>query len=77
MPYKDVGMKKLIVFACALFLIIPPVFADSIKCYSNGKLIYSHQVRDVTFTGDLFVFTELGSDKIIVFSGECIAKIAT
>lgn len=66
-------MKKLI--AVLLLVLSVPTYADSIKCYSYGKLIYSHRVHDVTYTGDLFVFTEDSSDDLVFFNGNCLAKI--
>lgn len=68
-------MKNIALLVSALISIASPAFADSIKCYSNGRLIYSHHVKDVTFTGDWFIFTELSTDKLVIFNGECIAKI--
>lgn len=50
-------------------------FADSIKCYSYGKVVYSHRVHDVTYTGDMFVFTEDSTGNLVFFNGNCLAKL--
>jgi hypothetical protein len=67
-------MKKLLVIA-VLLLVSCQTLADSIKCYSAGKVVYYRNIKDVTFTGDLFVFEELVSGRIVMFSGDCIVKI--
>lgn len=67
-------MKKLSSALFLLFLSLP-VYADTIRCYSGNKLIYSRHVRDITYTGDMLVFQELGSDKFVLAYTNCIAKI--
>jgi hypothetical protein len=66
-------MKKLIAILFIIFAL--PAYADSIKCYSHGKLIYSRHVYDVTYTGEVYVFIEEASDKMVIFNGDCVAKI--
>lgn len=66
-------MKKLILF-CLLFS--PTIsLADSIKCYSDNKVVYHHQVENVTYTGDIFIFLEKSSNQIVMYSGDCIVKV--
>lgn len=67
-------MKKLLVTAL-LLLVTLSSHADSIKCYAGGKIIYYRNVSDVTYTGEMFIFKEIGSDRIIFFSGDCIVKL--
>ncbi|MDD5211385.1 MAG: hypothetical protein PHV62_03155 [Sulfuricurvum sp.] len=50
-------------------------FADSIKCYSHGKLVYSHHVSHVTYTGDVIAFIEDSTGNAVFYNGECVAKI--
>ncbi len=69
-------MKKTIVFALLLFSTLT-AHADSIRCYVGGKTVYYRNVFNVTFTGDLFVFEELPSERIVMINGECVVKIDT
>lgn len=74
-------MKKFIylVFSLLLFVVIFSIpfmcFADSIKCYQGNKVIYAHHITNVTYTGDMFVFVENGTDRVIFYNGHCLAKI--
>lgn len=67
-------MYRLII-SIILFIFSSLSFADHIKCYSHGNLIYSHKIRDVTYTGDAFVFTTEPDDTIMVFNGDCLLKL--
>lgn len=68
------AMKAIATFL-VLTLLSLPAFADRAKCYADGKLIYSHRVKNVTFTGELLVFEEWGTDKIVFAWADCIIKI--
>jgi hypothetical protein len=73
LDYKDVTMRKILVLLS--LLLSANAFADSIRCYDNGHLIYHREVKNVTFTGDFFVFQEIASDKVVLYSGKCVLKI--
>lgn len=68
-------MKKLTLLFTLLLSMSISAWADSIRCYDHGRLIYYRNVKDVTFTGDMFIFTELPSDKIVLYTGDCLVKI--
>ena len=68
-------MKKILFFFLLIILIFIPAYADSIKCYSQHRLVYSAQIQDLTYTGELFVFVEKRSNQIIFTNTECVAKI--
>jgi len=49
--------------------------AAQVKCYSNGKLIYSGNGEEVGFLDPLFTFKENGSNRIVFVNADCVVKI--
>ena len=49
--------------------------ADTIRCYSNNKLIYSQSIKDLIYTGYTFIFTEIKSNMTVITNAECVSKI--
>jgi hypothetical protein len=72
---KDVMGLLLILFLIAIVGYAMDADADSIACYTKNKIVYYPHVIDITYTGDIFIFTEQTSGRIILSSAECIAKI--
>lgn len=66
-------MDRLLLLFIALSL-SKPIHADTIKCYSGDKVIYYRDIRNLTFTGDVFLFQEK-SGRIVMYSGNCIVKL--
>lgn len=68
-------MKNTLFFFLLNLFISHTTFADSIKCYSGNKIIYHHNIKDVTFTGDMFVFVEKDTENMMMYSGDCIVTV--
>jgi hypothetical protein len=71
--YKDVYMRKYIL--ALLVMLCTNVWADSIRCFDHGRVIYYRNIKNVTFTGEMFVFIEDPSDKVVMYTGKCLVKI--
>jgi len=61
--------------ALILALSIGMANADEIRCYQNGKLVYHHQVSDMSYNDGVFAFKEANAEKVVFASMECIAKV--
>ncbi len=63
-------------FLFLLTLLMCPLlnYADDIKCYSQGKLIYSGQGDQVTFDDDILIFNEIKSNHTLIILGDCVIK---
>jgi hypothetical protein len=48
--------------------------ADSIKCYSNGKLIYSGSGLDVSTHDGLFIL-KMPDNTYLLLQADCVAKM--
>ena len=51
------------------------LYADDIKCYSNGRKIYAGEGKEFSYDQGIFVFKDTKSDKIIFIAGDCIVKV--
>lgn len=65
---------------CFLFILIAlclfsSAFADEIKCYSSGKLIYSGMGDDFLYSEGVFSFAETKTNKVVFVAADCIVKI--
>ena len=60
-----------------MLLLVWPVIslADKMVCYSNGRVIYSGKVKDITYDDGLFYFKEAKTRKVVFVSGQCVAEI--
>jgi hypothetical protein len=67
-------MKKL---ALLLILFCSIAQANEVKCYSNGHMVYSRHVRDISYMDDVLVFVEENSDKVVITTLDCVVKIPT
>jgi hypothetical protein len=68
-------MLKLI-FPILLSMSFPCVgLADSIKCYAGNKIIYHREVKNVNYTGEMFIFQEVPSNRTVFYTGNCLFKI--
>ena len=50
-------------------------YADDVRCYSHGRLVYHHKASDVRFVDGLMLFTEAKTDKVVFATADCIIKI--
>ena len=50
-------------------------FADNIKCYSNGKLIYSGHGQDVVYRDGMFILRQANNNRYLFLTGDCVASI--
>ncbi len=64
-------------YIIALFLCLnfSLAYADEVRCYSSGKLIYKHQVYDIRYFEGSFIFTEASTGKSVIAAADCIAKV--
>jgi hypothetical protein len=61
----------------SFFLVTFNAFADQVRCYSNGRKVYQHQVQDIRYVNpDLLAFQEADSQDVILTSMDCIVKIS-
>ena len=59
-----------------LLMILPGLtLADELKCYSEGKLIYSGIGSLDNIQDGLFSFIESKSGKLVLITADCIAKV--
>ncbi len=58
-----------------LSLISLSATAAHVKCYSEGKEIYSHSVKDMYFDGEAYVFTEISTGYLVFTNAVCIFKM--
>lgn len=61
----------------AVMLAIVSINAHSsaqVKCYSNGKLIYSGAGEEIEFLDPLFTFKEKDSNRIMFINADCVIK---
>jgi hypothetical protein len=49
--------------------------ADSIKCFSGAREVYHHDITNLKYTGEIFIFQESDSEKVVIYSGDCLVKI--
>ena len=70
-------MKNIAISLFFFFSLISSInaSADSIKCYSGNKLIYSRKASNISYTGELFVFQEDMSEQLVMTNAMCISKI--
>ena len=50
-------------------------FADHIKCYSNGKLIYSGYGQDVIYRDGMFIMRQESNNRYLFLTGDCVASM--
>ena len=50
-------------------------FGGNIKCYSNGRMIYSGNGKGVIHDDGMFAFEEHPSKRLILISGDCVIRL--
>ena len=59
-----------------IFLLFPLVtLAESVKCYENGKVIYSGKVRKLIHDDTIFGFQDIKTKRYILISCTCMATL--
>jgi len=65
-----------ILIALALTLLATNVFAEEIRCYNYGRLIYHANVYNVAYSEDgFYIFMESKTKKTVILSGDCVLKL--
>jgi hypothetical protein len=68
-------MKMRYYIGILLLIISSLTYADEVRCYSNGHLIYHRQGYKIAYTDGMFAFTEANTNRIVFTSADCIVKI--
>lgn len=50
-------------------------YADSIKCFSGAREVYHHNITNLKYTGEIFIFQEIDTENVVIYSGDCLVKI--